>query len=583
MTAMLGGFQSAMRWILSLSRRLISVVPGFTLYSVAATLVSQLALLLAFVLPLKVILLLGSEGIPRYFPDQFRVFDRQSLILALSGLAILLYLVHLFAERVIGVCLAAGSRKLLLRSRKMMLFDNQDEVATRGYQRYSRGLASLVFVLFFFPLLAWLNPVLGGVFAGYIMVLFLGGMVACASSEALRERWSRDLGGFPAVMAGLGFLLCFAYLVAEFLWLSPPSVLVAVICLLLLRQLFKHVVSLIKDLFELVRQRLQLSALFFHGQMLLANTPREKSGVWALAEPGVRDQWIGAVLAKVVSLASDRLVVGWLQSGISDVLFFRACATTNGEEKVFLIKLFSANRGALAKHEATLLTIQSGLPSLRFLGATLLAGGMHCHVFALNAAYQVTGKALGLLSEEAKVRLMACQPSSELSALFRRSKPHLWQRMDRSIFQRLRYLIEKGERDEDIERFEQSFDDIRDTLSALPTCIINPEIKRGTVLVSRSDKAYLCHWSRWTLEPVGSGWPVDAKGMAKLQAAVRAAAEDRPELEAFSFASIQLASLLFVFEQLCRQQDYLGAVALLPRILDANAGIGHESLASYGS
>lgn len=204
-TAMLGGLPSAIRWILSLSRRLLSVVPGFTLYSVAATLVSQFALLLAFVLPLKVILLLGSEGIPSYFPEQFKLFDRQTLILALSSLAMLLYLVHLFAERLIGVCLAGGARNLLLRSRKMVLFDNQDEVATRGYQRYSRGLASLVFVLIFFPLLVWLSPALGGVFAGYMTVLLLGGLIACASSEALRERWSRDFGGLACDNGWIGF------------------------------------------------------------------------------------------------------------------------------------------------------------------------------------------------------------------------------------------------------------------------------------------------------------------------------------------------------------------------------------------
>jgi hypothetical protein len=131
--AMLSNLRGAMRWVFSLGRRLISVVPVLTLYSVAATLVSQLALLLAFVLPLKVILLLGSEGIPRYFPEQFRAFDRESLILALSALALVLYVVHLFAERLIGVCVAGGSRKLLLRSRKMVWLQRPISASPAGW------------------------------------------------------------------------------------------------------------------------------------------------------------------------------------------------------------------------------------------------------------------------------------------------------------------------------------------------------------------------------------------------------------------------------------------------------------------
>lgn len=567
--AALSGLRSAIRWILSLSKRLISVVPGFTLYSVAATLVSQFALLLAFVLPLKVILLLGSEVIPKYFPQQFQVFDRQSLILALSGLSVLLYLIHLVSERIIGICLAGGARKLLMRSRKIVLFDKQDDVATRGYQRYSRGLASLVFVLLFFPLLVWLNPSLGGIFAGYMVVLLIGALAVCASNETIRERWSRDLGDFPAITTGLGFLLCFAYMVAEFLWLSPPSVLVAVVCLLMLRQLFKHVVSLTKNFHDLVGQRMQLSALFFHGQMLHTANPRDKTGVWALAEPEMRDQWVRAALAEVVSLDPEELEVTWLQSGIADVLVFRVCATAEGERQVFLIKLFNANRGAWAKHEATLLTSQSGLPSLRFAGATLISNGIHCHVFSLNEAHQVESKALGSVAGQAKVQLMACQPSSALLSLFSRSKPYLWQRLDRGSLQRLRCLMDDGESLQNIDRLNEIFNDIRDKLSELPECVINPDIKRGTVLLDNSGRALVCHWSRWTLEPVGCGWPVDAKGMLKLQEAVAEAALRRPELASVGFGSIKLAALMHAFERLYLHQDYLGVIALLPLIFEA--------------
>lgn len=568
---MLGGLRSAARWLLSLSRRLIRVVPWFTLYSVAATLLSQLALLLAFVLPLKVILLLGSEGIPRYFPEQFKAFDRQSLILALSGLAMLLFLLHQLAERVIGACVAAGSRKLLSRSSKMVLFENQDDMAAKAYQRFSRGLASLVFLGFFTPLLLWLNPFLAASFIAYMLVAVAGCVLLAVLSQAFQERWMVGGNQIATLLAGVGFLLCFGYMVAEFLWFEAPSVLVAVVCLLLLRQLFRHSVSFVNDSLTLIDKRRQLSALFFHGQRLIEAPRHGFDGVWALIEPATRDEWLLQALFDTTGRSLAIKAVRWLQLGVADVVAYRVVACDGSREDCFLVKAYESNRSATAKHEATLLVAQKGLPTLELLGVTDVGERFHCHVFALDSARQALGKKWPVRCEVARSSLLACAPDEELKALFRRSKPCLAQRMELDVLRRLRCLLDNPAQLEALGRFEETFDSIRELIGGLPMVYVNPDIRRGLVMLDDYSQVLVCHWARWSLEPIGSGWPVDERAMGLLKEAHAAAVAQRSDMAGVTVSHLKLVALLFAFEKSCKQQDYHGAADLLGRINKAFA------------
>lgn len=570
---MLGGLQPAARWLLSLSRRLIRVVPGFTLYSVAATLVSQLALLLAFVLPLKVILLLGSEGIPRYFPEQFKAFDRQTLILALSGLAMLLFLMHLLAERFISACVAVGSRRLLSRSSKMVLFESQDDMAAKAYQRFSRSLASLVFLGFFTPLLLWLNPFLATAFFAYMLIAMAGCVLLALLSPAFHKRWMEKGSQIATLLSGVGFLLCFGYIVAEFLWFEAPSVLVAVVCLLLLRQLFRHSVNFVNDSLALIDKRRQLSALFFHGQRLIEPPRHGFDGVWALIEPATRDGWLLQALVDTTGRSLVIKHVRWLQLGVPDVIAFRVVACDGGREDCFLVKAYESNRSAMAKHEATLLVAQKGLPTLELLGVTDVEGRFHCHVFDLDNARQALGKNWPVRSEVARSSLLACTPDKELTARFRRSKPCLAQRMERDVLRRMRCLLESPAHLEALGLFEEEFDSIQQLIGGLPMVYVNPDIRRGLVMSDDSGRVLVCHWSRWSLEPIGSGWPIDERAIALLKEAHAVAAAQRPDMTGVAVLHLELVALLFAFEKSCKQQDYYGAAELLSRVNSTYADI----------
>lgn len=77
----------SLRWLLSLGKKIGRVAFGHTLLIVCLTLVSQVAALLAAFLPLKVVILLGSEGILSTFPRFGCTWQRYSDWLTLPGYA----------------------------------------------------------------------------------------------------------------------------------------------------------------------------------------------------------------------------------------------------------------------------------------------------------------------------------------------------------------------------------------------------------------------------------------------------------------------------------------------------------------
>lgn len=553
-------------WLLSLSKRLVKVLPGITACSVILTLLSHMALLVSFVLPLKVILLLGSDTIPRYFPSFLREYERQTLILVLSGLSVVLYLVHVGAERLVAMCISVGSHKILQRSRKIILFENQDDIASKAYQRFSRGAASLVFLLVFVPVLAFLNIKLASVFVAFILLVVVASLLFPVVVHGGSEHWLYSEKKMISFFTGLGFLLCFAYMVAEFLWLSPSSVLIAVICLILLRQLFRHIESAFNDLKVLIEQRRSLSALFFHGQHLMEPPQQAFDGVWSLIEIAERDAWLGMVLRDVTNRSLEIKAVRWLQLGVADVLAYRVVAGDQEGDRCFLVKVFNSNRNAMAKHEATLLTKQTDLPSLELLGVTDVNEQFHCLVFNLGSARQALGKKWPVRCEVARSVLLACEPNKDLRATFLRSKSSLHQRMDRNALHRMQCLLGNSAQLASLKAFDDNFDAIKQEISKLPLAFTNPDIRRGLVMLNDEAQVQVCHWARWALEPVGSGWPVDEKAIEAMKLAYAAAKKKRSDFSNTEWLHLMLVALIYVFDARCRQQDYIAAAELLESI-----------------
>jgi hypothetical protein len=562
----LNGIVQSVRWSLSLGGKLFRVVPGFTLGSIVATVLAQLFLLIGFLLPLKVVLLLGSDHVPAYFPAFLREWGRDWLIVILSAASVLFYLLHLLSGKFVEISSVAASGRLLLKSKKMALFDNQDEIASKGYQRYTQSLAGVCFVSICLVGMFFLYSKLALVIILYIALGFVSVVFFLSVFSSLAEKFSRSLGTLSKVIGSVGFLVAFGFIVFDHLVGEAPGLLTSVVSLILARQLYGRASGVIGDIHGLYSQKAQLSALFFHGQVFHPPIKSEQRGIWSLLEPNARKAWLRALLQEAAGRTVQNIGMEWCDIGVPDVYCFLVSGQAERFEKTFLIKLFNANRNAWAKHEATLLTGEHRLPSLPLVSVTVVEG-LHCHVFDATG-YSPCGKSeTSRVLPDFRASLSECMPSEGLAAAYIRTRPLVWQRLDDSMVLRVQYLLDAKVDGALVERLIDALPVIEKELKALPLALSLPDIRPGMLWKGPDGRYLLSHWSRWDLEPLGSRWPYADDREQHLEDQLGRVQVKRPDCKSVTVSQVRLSALFTELEVRIQRGRYGDAYLLMSPIL----------------
>lgn len=560
----LGRIGKTIRWTFSLGNKFRKEVPVGTGVVVLATLVSQLSALLAFFLPLKVLILLGSDGIPRYFPPSFESVDRDVLIVWMAASAVAFYMVHLLAERAIALGADKGGRKLLQKSRKLVLFENQDQIAEKAYRLFSRGLAGGVFVLLAALLLAWLYPAIAIILVGYSTMAALAAVLVHAGSSNLAQRMESDLRSWVLVTANLGFLLAFFFLVADFLYGNPPGLIPAIIALILSKQTFNRMAISIAAVSRLSVQRERLNALFFHRHVFTGLGIGQSTGVWNLLSPGERESWVPAVVGEFAP--NDAVIpesMRWWPASDREAGCIQ-CGTQAG--RVFLLKIHDKARAAPALHESDLLQVMGDqLPCPDYLGTTTVSG-CRCNIFQLSAEARRLARLTPRVVADIRSALIRSTPAAAIIQSHSRSRPYVWRRLrDTEILSRL-HIAADGPVRTVLDRLQSRLPEWCELLEKTPLSVTVPRIEASDIVECAAGRVCLTNWSGWTLEPVGFAWGTGERELAGLRRALDESRSARRGLEDVSPEAATLAALTAELEALSSGEEYEAALQLLPRI-----------------
>lgn len=561
-TGFLHKLSGVIRWTLSLSNKFRRQVPLATGMCILASLTSQTAMLVAFLLPLKVVILLGSDGLPSYYPPALAALGRETLILALSAASVGFYCLTLLAEYVVRMSSDRGAKRLLASTGKLILFENQNAIAGSAYKQLTSALAGSLFVVLAILVLLWIYPAIPLLLLAYLAVIVL--IVAVLARQArIRHTLERSTVTWIGVATSLGFLLVFVGMVADFLIGTPPALTPAILALLLTRQLTNKIKTSSASLRKLLQKRAQIDALFFHRHILLAE-PAPENTIWPLLLPEQRRLWMPQVLAAVAGpewVTPTR--ISWWPMNEPHIAALH-CEYQN--RPGILLKLFERNQTRKALHEATLLSEPPPLlPAPVLLGITKL-GEFHCHALQLPEQ----ARPLTEVSEQQRLqcfsRLLSVQPGKTLAGRYCRSHPLLDQRLSENILQRLRAAADASAEPALIQAMQQreawSFH-LHGTALGFHT-----QVNTGNLIACADGSLQLLHWGDWTLEPCGFGWPLKLQNREALYQALSEAQALRTELASVRTDQLLLAALSATLEQFCRAGRPDEALTLLPPIND---------------
>ncbi|WP_325948648.1 hypothetical protein QCL51_18455 [Pseudomonas sp. LTR0] len=557
--------KSTLGWCLSLGMKLLRVVPLTTITVQITTLASQIFLLLAFFLPLKVIILLGSEKIPNYFPTALQAVKKSHLIVSLSIAAAVCYIFYLLSELLIAYCCRQGARTLLMRSAKLNIFENQEKIAAYAYSKFTRAMAAALFFTLSALVLLMIYPKLLVIVLTYMTLASLLCVTTYNLSPAIQVQFQQNHGNILNALSATGFLLSFFCLVADFLYFPHQRIFHAVIAVLVMRQALQRMTSMVQDIVSLRMQHRQINAMFFQSQPLLEQRQNNHQ-LERLLSPTSREDWVEKLLHQAGVDTRNGLQISWHQIDAVDVYAFHITVQSNIEPEEYLAKLFGNNIANLAEQERLLLGSQPNLPSLEWLGHYLLQG-VDCHLFRLNGHKKLVRRQIGDGVVAINEQLMRCEPASELILRFSRTRPYLEQRLERSMLETLRFVCSTPEEAEKVERLLGSWECIINKLSGLPRQIISLDITSEALLVSASQQYQLSHWSSWRIEAVGSNWPVVEKD--RLRKAIETARCERPSLANTTTNDVILSAFMYSLERFLLRKDYPAALRLLDDILAA--------------
>lgn len=566
---MLGSIFIAFRWFLSIGNKFLKVVPGSTLIVIVATLISQFSIVLAFLLPLKVLMLLGSETVPHYFPNFLKVYSHDSLVIMLCGASVCFYLVYFLAEKVVSVGARHGALRLLAKSKKVVLFEKQDEIASHAYQRYSHSLANGVFVLMIAAFVAIFYPLLFLFLFGYLVLSFILLTFLHSLGGHFTEALNDTPGKVVNIVANIGFLSAFTYIVILFLFGYSPGLLVTMVSLVLMRQGSSRITAIVNGLKGLHKQRLKLNALFFHGHVFISSIGKEQGRFWSLLEQDALKELLVNFIPFKNQRSSEDLSIKWLSTGVGDVVFLFVLAghekAAGGLEK-YLVKIFNSNRKSQAMHEATLLSEGVNVPAFS-LSIVEDVQGFQCHILDVNGfKWPAESK---FLKKEFLINTLGVEPGSNIISRYRRSKEPLWCRINIDMLERLRLVsrLVDGGYDELIDEFLQKRDTFVDVLQKLPLTFVNPDIKKELLLLDNNDALVSLHWARWSLEPIGAGWPLSKNEVKNLKKALDIAKQKRPSIIDVSPEQAYIAALAYGLERYFMRQQFAIALELLVKIV----------------
>ncbi|WP_200627014.1 hypothetical protein [Pseudomonas sp. LAM2023] len=556
------------RWIYSVASKITRNIPGLTLTIITCTLAAQMSLLAASYLPLKAIILIGSPSIPSYFPDYLKEFEQKDLFILLSVAAIAFYMLYLASESITKKLTTLGSEKLVSNSRKLIVFDGQDDVARKAYLRLTRSLAAVIFLALTIAALGFIYLEL--TIAVISFWLCMG--IAAKTITALKKDHSAPTteGTYELVnsMGSFGFLAAFSYLAYDLLSDTPPSLLPAIIGVLLTRQIMQRTTLLIQDVMVLKEQRLQISALFFNSHKLTSESQSKATKFWNIFTRSQIDYWVPALLNEATQKTYTAHHINWHQSGVHDIFALEVKATCNlGTAETYLIKIFNTNRSTLAINEATLLSEPNvrNLCTIPFVHATVL-DGFHCHIFRPEHLNKIPPVEFSIHHLELTKLLMRSTPSPSLVQKYTRSRPLLWDRLSDPALANLGEALNISAHHDAFKEFMRHIDRIRYLLRTLPLHVCNVQVGKDQIFISTTGTLTVSHWGNWSLEPVGASLQISRKLELLLPELLLELKEQRADMQLVTEQHLHFSALCFQLDQLLVKQNYLSAAELMPQI-----------------
>lgn len=498
------------RWTLGVSRKFLRIKPGVTIAVVVTTATRGVLQLLAFMVPLKVILLAASPGVPSYFPF-IDPADKALWISVLAGGAIGIYItVQLLGPAIERWSLSAG-QDLLRQANDLPVALRDKERIQRVFGDFTAILAAFLFLCATTTVLLWISPALIiWLFLAILVLFFLSVFVMRGDSlpaPPLKSWVTEKYRDYLGVWEALTFFGAFGIILWPFLDGSAGSVFLALVSFILVRRMVIELGGIIRRGVNLTQQRASIDALLYKRHVAVGSGDNAKSRLFReLFARESRNRIFTDMLALQVSgpILIDSV---WQDPVPPQVKHFRLKNTPVDPDAgyQFDARVYGPDTQFQVEHASFLFRFipYSSVKALPCV-AQNSENGFLISILQVECGHCVTDADWKDLKPRLAKDVMSVTPPQSLVKSYRNTHAMLDQRLSVDLFARLEAAIDTERDALLLERWRDRLPAIQQWLQQQPIALVNPDLVASNVLKVREDEWCITYWGRWRLEPLGA-------------------------------------------------------------------------------
>lgn len=566
------------RWTAKVTKQFLRLQASTTLFVVFSISVSRVCKLLAFFLPLKVILLVGSAGVPSYFPfiepDQKNFWVFGLTIAAFTAYALMLML-NIFTDQY-----SEGAGKHILRFANQISISSKDEEqASKTFLDFTNMLAGLGFIGVGAIVLAWANPILLSFLLAVPLLIFVFSawvLQGDALPFANTKKWLiGNTSTYLTVASSAAFFGAFLVILLLFLFGEFSNIILALLGIILSRQILNSMSGIANTACQLISKRPVVDAIFFRNVSF--QTPVYKPNAKqfnALFSKSERELVAYQELARVMPL-NGRLQSDWFDTLLRGIKTLNISVLNEKGDPLHHFQQHIVpvlNRDQLI-NEAHLF---KHIPREHLVAPAVLTrfkvDDFECQILDCGLGTPVSKTVWTRVKHELLLSILSVKPPKALVSSYRRSKPLLADRLINGLTEQLEIAVDTKAEAELLNRWRNILPRLSDKLSSQPLCIYNVDLAPTNVVQTATGYLVMA-WGRWSLEPLGAALQMAGYAQNGTNVLDRLK-KSRQDLDERTWqGDLELAAYCVELEQAVNRQHYKKALSIIPQILFALDGL----------
>ena len=552
-------------------RQFLRVRPGATLIVIAATGLSGITKLLAFFLPLKVLLLAGSDGVPRYFPF-IDPTQKTGWIIGLTIGAFACYALTLVLESVSKRLSENAGAEILSDANILRASGNDEKDISKSFAQFCESVAALIVVGIACLVLALINqPLLGFLLTSVAFLYALSAWVVRGEELPFSKtkNWMIDQArAYLSVASTLIFFGGFLVILAPFLMGHGGNVLLALLSLILMRQMIGNLSDITNKALKLTRDRYKIDTLIFRN-VSLPGRPQTSKNTSLRAWFNTQKRQELSSVSIVQSLPNHRLVsVHWQDSALHGIKTLAlTLETPDGSRRTLMQKIVPpANRDQTMNEDHLRRQMPKAALGLPALIEQFEVEDYQCQILDYPAQQGIAAKQWRAVQKTLLIRTWGIKPSKTLVTHYRQIHPLLADRLTDDLCRELEMGVDTDAETHVLKVFTEKLPLLRSQISTQPLVLYNPDLTAANV-ASVEEELLIMHWGRWRIEPLGTALSLVGQ-TANAQDYLQSLAAMREDTGGRSWeGDLQLGALAWQWKQQIKRENYKAALSTASLIL----------------